>query len=99
MPKKQLNSAQCGHTKRGVIIKMDPAKLPERDIITVTFHCRECGSEREFVGNHVKLKEEESTCGASITDDSGWQIPEARWKATHPKLEHSRDQASSLGSF
>jgi hypothetical protein len=64
---------QCSHTKPRVVIKMDPAKLPQRDIITVTFHCRECGSEREFIGNRVKLIEDESTCRASVTEDSGWQ--------------------------
>lgn len=79
MPKKRFASADCGHARQWVVTKLDPARRhvpPEMDCITVMFRCKDCLSEREFVANHVKLiEDEESTCVASVTDDSGWKTP------------------------
>ena len=78
MPKKEISSAHCSHTRQWVVIRQAPARRhvpPEMDCITVMFRCKECMSERELIANHVKLIEAESTCVASVTDDSGWRIP------------------------
>jgi hypothetical protein len=64
-------SAHCTHTqKRSVIIRLDPACQPkERNCVTLTFRCGDCGAVREFVGDQVKVSDEEST----VVGDTGWQ--------------------------
>ena len=61
-------SARCTHTqKRSVIIRLDPAGQPkERNSVTLTFRCGDCGAVRELVGDHVMVSDEESTVSASI---------------------------------
>ena len=68
--------AHCTHSqKRSVIIRLDPAGLPkERSCVTLTFRCGDCGAVREFVGDHVMVSDVESTVGASIVGDTGWQV-------------------------
>jgi hypothetical protein len=70
----RLLRAHCTHTqKRSLIIRLDPAGQPkERNCITLTFRCGDCGAVRELVGDHVTVKDEESTVSASIVEDSGW---------------------------
>jgi hypothetical protein len=69
--------AHCKHTqKRSFIIRLDPAgQAKERNCVTLTFRCEDCGAVREFVGDHVKVADEESTIRASVAEDSGWKIP------------------------
>ena len=72
--------AHCTHSqKRSVIIRLDPAGQPkERNRVTLTFRCGDCGAVREFVGDHVKVSDEESTVSASIVGDTGWQVSRKR---------------------
>jgi hypothetical protein len=69
--------AHCKHTqKRSFIIRLDPAgQAKESNCVTLTFRCENCGSVREFVGDDVKVADEESTIRASVAEDSGWTIP------------------------
>ena len=72
--------AHCKHTQmRSFIIRLDPAGQPkERNCVLLTFRCEDCGAVREFVGDHVKVADEESTVSASIVEDSGWQVSRKR---------------------
>jgi hypothetical protein len=74
----RLLRAYCKHTQRlSFIIRLDPAGQPkERKWVILTLRCQEFGAVREFVGDHVKVTNEESTMSASVAEDSGWQIPE-----------------------
>ena len=73
--------ACCKHTQKlSFTIRLDPAGQPkERKCVILALRCEECGAVREFVGDHVKVTDEESTMRGVIAEDSGWQIPaEAR---------------------
>ena len=72
--------ANCKHTqKRSVIIRLDPAgQAKEPNWVLLTFRCEDCGAVREFVGDHVRVADEESTVRASIVKDSGWQVSPKR---------------------
>jgi hypothetical protein len=70
--------AHCKHTqKHAFIIRLDPAgQAKERNCVTLTFRAlRRRRAVREFVGDHVKVADEESTIRASVAEDSGWKIP------------------------
>ena len=69
--------AYCKHTQKlSFIIRLDPAGQPkERKCVVLMFCCEECWAVREFVGDHVKVTDEESTMRGLIAEDSGWQIP------------------------
>ena len=62
--------ANCTHTqKRSIIIRLDPAGQPkERNCVTLTFRCGDCGAVCEFIGDHLKVSDEESTVRASMGD-------------------------------
>jgi hypothetical protein len=72
--------AYCKHTQKlSFIIRLDPAGQPkEHKCVILTFRCEECGAVREFVGDHVKVTNEESTMRGLIAEDSGWQVSRTR---------------------